>query len=194
MTDAARSSMMLSAMTECAYRLGMAFGAEAERAEAHAQRLEFYNLFDRCFFSVRVAIGLELRLKRDQPVLRPLPGREVLRERADASDQDRDTTRLPVERDRDREVERASVPLFLKTLQGIAADAAKLPGPPPGALLSLNDLLAQVSATSVPSTAKPTVGLRARLAGSTTVQTLTRPQQPPPRCHPGFGNAKDRDP
>ena len=187
-------SQMLSAMTECAYRLGMAFGAEAERAGPHAQRLECYNLFDHCFFSVRVAIGLELRLKRDQPAVRPEPEREVLHERVVASEADRDTTRLPVERDRDREVERASFPLLLKTLQGIADDAAALPGPPPGALLSLQELLAQITAAPAPSTtpAKPATGLRARLAGSATTPTLML--TPPPRCHPGFGGAKDRDP
>ena len=173
MTDTAPSSMMLSAMTECAYRLGMAFGAAAEREMMSAKGLEYFQLFDRCFFSVRVAMGLELRLNRDQPALRVTPEREELRERADAADRDRDRARDPIERERDREVERVSVPLFLKTLQGIATDAAKLPGPPPGALLTLTELLAQISATPAPSTTKPTVGLRARLAGSTTVPALT---------------------
>src|SRR5258707_2047323 len=57
-------SDMLSELSECAYRLGVAFGHEAEGAEDWARKLEYFRLFDRCFFAVRVATALELRLRR----------------------------------------------------------------------------------------------------------------------------------
>src|SRR5262245_12101837 len=56
---------MLTAMSACAYRLGMAFGREAESAEDHARKVELLGLFERCFFSVRVATALRLRLGRE---------------------------------------------------------------------------------------------------------------------------------
>ena len=188
MTNVAISSQMLSAMTECAYRLGMAFGDEAERAEAHAQRLEYFTLFDRCFFSVRVAMGLELRLRRDQPALRVAPDREALRERADPSDARMDRDCDVRERERDREVEPASIPLFLKTLRSVAADAAALPGPPPGALPGLRELLARIASAPAPTVtpAKPAVGLRARLSGSATASILTLSPPIEPK-RPAFG-------
>ena len=51
-------------MSRCAYRLGLEFGREAERTEDLAGKLEYFRLFDRCFFSVRVTTALELRLRR----------------------------------------------------------------------------------------------------------------------------------
>jgi hypothetical protein len=54
----------LSDLSECAYRLGLAFGREAEQAGDTARTLEYFRLFDRCFFAVRVATALELRLQR----------------------------------------------------------------------------------------------------------------------------------
>src|SRR5688500_9066222 len=57
-------SQQLSELVDCAYRLGMVFGPAAEQAETTEQRIEFAKLFDRCFFSVRMGIGLQLRLAR----------------------------------------------------------------------------------------------------------------------------------
>ena len=54
----------LSELSACAYRLSLAFGREAEGAEDAARKLEYFRLFDRCFFAVRVATALELRLWR----------------------------------------------------------------------------------------------------------------------------------
>ena len=89
-----------------------------------------------------------------------------------------------VERDRDREVEPASLPIFLRTLEGVAADAAALPGPAPGALPTLRELLAQIAsapaAVAVPR--KPGGDLRARLAASATAMAVfTCSRSPPPR-------------
>ena len=56
MTTPVPSTEMLDALTQCAYRLGLAFGAEAERTQGKAM-LEACERFDRCFFSVRMGIG-----------------------------------------------------------------------------------------------------------------------------------------
>jgi hypothetical protein len=169
-------SERLSDLSECAYRLGLAFGAEAERAEDVARKIEYFELFERCFFAVRVATALELRLRRAQRA-EPLTDREALadpaeREEIDPEEPDRD----PRERDREGDRERASLPVLLKTLEGVAADAAALPGPEPAALPTLRELLAHATSpppTRPPSTsARPPGALRARLAGSATVPIL----------------------
>jgi len=68
-----------------------------------------------------------------------------------------DSLRERLDGDRDREGERASLPLLMKTLRGVAADAAALPGPAP---------------------AKRPAPLRLRLSGAA-VLTM-----PPPRAGP----------
>ena len=155
MTAADPRIEMLAEMGACACRLGMAFGAEAERALTTSDRLRFFQLFDRCFFAVRVGIALELRLKREagrgaggseredreDSAERDPP--EV--ERAEPLELERPERLDYTERDRDREVERASLPLLLRTLAGVVADATALPGPPPAALPTLQDLLARFS-------------------------------------------------
>ena len=179
----------LSELSECAYRLGLAFGHEAERAEDTARQLEYFRLFDRCFFSVRVAIALELRLSRAPAMasVEALAERdEDLDDRADPTEGERaesdtrfERERFETDRDRERETERASLPVLLRTLHGIAADAAALPGPEPAALPTLRELLAHVAEGSAPSPAQhKTSDLRARLAGSGAALTLERPPRP----------------
>ena len=166
------ASERLDELSACAYRLAERFGAEAERAPAGD--LQAFELFERCFFAVRVATALQLRLWQT-----PSAVRDAGAARADRPDaaldrglaRDRDT-------DRDREREPASLPLLLKTLEAVAEDAAALPGPAPAELPTLRELLAQL--TSAP--AKPTTGLRARLAGSATGPLVTVP--PPTRPSP----------
>ena len=175
MTVAAPSSAeMLSGLTQCAYRLALAFGAEAERAEGRA-RLDAYDRFERCFFGVRVAIGLQLRLRREgaglgQAVERPEgPEREAddSRERSDDLAPERD-------RDRDRETERASLPVLLKTLNSVVADAEALPGPPPAALPGLRELLTGMAMTPAPTQPRrASGGLRTRLSASASAPVLT---------------------
>jgi hypothetical protein len=164
MTAADPRLEMLAEMGACAYRLGMAFGAEAERAETTADKLQepTDNLADRA--------------ERDPPEdERAEPLELEPRERLDYTD-----------RDRDREAEAASLPLLLRTLEAVAADAATLPGPPPAALPTLQDLLAQFSsnagAAPGPGGAPP---LRARLAGSVAGQTLTFSPPVPPMVRGG---------
>jgi hypothetical protein len=175
----------LSELSACAYRLGLAFGHEAECAEAWARKLEYFRLFDRCFFSVRVAIALELRLRRTPTAGEALTEREDRAdppedERAD-SDTNLERERLEADgdRDREREAETASLPVLLRTLDGVAAEAAALPGPEPAALPTLRELLAHMAPDSPPTppSKPPKTDLRARLAGSATALAL----QPAPR-------------
>ena len=170
--DALSTSERLDALSACAYRLAERFGAEAERAPAGD--LQAFELFERCFFAVRVATALQLRLWQT-----PGAARDAGVARTDRPDaaldrglaRDRDT-------DRDREREPASLPLLLKTLEAVAEDAAALAGPAPAELPTLRELLAQL--TTAP--AKPSTGLRTRLAGSVAAPIKTNP--PPTRPSP----------
>jgi hypothetical protein len=170
---------MLAEMRAPAFRLGMAFAAEAERATDMAKRIEFFHLFDRCGFAVRVGIALELRLERT-PAARPEPrepatDREELIESEDLADRDPPEARYEPEydRERDRETERASLPVLLRTLEGVVADTAKLPGPPPAELLTLRELLAKMKAE--PASAPPK--LRPQLAATAAIPAA--PQRRP---------------
>ena len=185
---------MLSELSACAYRLGLVFSGEAERARDPARRREYFQLFDRCFFSVRVAIALELRLERAPATSRAAtsrddPGdREELADRGDPSDTERPERDEDFrERERDRETEPASLPLLLRTLGQVVVDAAALPGPEPAALPTLRELLAHMAPNSPENPPArpqpPKAGLRARLAGSGAVLALKlapAPLRPPP--------------
>jgi|GEM_PF-1085800 len=173
-------SDMLSEMSDCAYRLGVAVAARAEATEDWGRKLELIQVFDRCFFSVRVSIALQLRLRREAGAEARAPqgvaqrteterdeGLEIERaealERPDGPDDvtHDDVTRggdagLYTERDRDRETERASLPLLLSTLNGVADAAGALPGPAPAALPALRELLARVGAETPAALRAPT--------------------------------------
>lgn len=131
---------------------------------------------------MRVAIGLELRLRRT-PAVAPgdaLAADEDLTGRADPLEGERSERGREADRDREREAEPASLPVLLRTLTGVVADAAALPGPEPAALPTLRELLAHVAPGPLP-TAPPTpprADLRARLAGSATALTLQRATRP----------------
>jgi hypothetical protein len=170
-------SQMLSEMGECAYRLGKVFGAEAERAETHERRVEFFQLFDRCFFAVRMSVALELRLRRlarTEAAGRDAGG-SAERDRIERDPAETDTeTYIERETEGDRERERASLPVLLSNLNSIVADASALPGPPPAALPTLRELLARVKTDPAPGARPPGgVRLRARLAGSATTPVST---------------------
>jgi hypothetical protein len=169
-------SRQLSDMADCAYRLGMAFGAAAEAAQGADRWLEYFNAFDRCFFAVRVATALELRLARAPAEPREAASdREALIERPDpAETEDPDRGDDERDRDRDRETERASLPILLRTLEGVVADTAKLPGPEPAELPTLRELIAHAKAE--PGSACPAPrssrSLRSRLTGSGAAKAL----------------------
>lgn len=182
MTSPDPRSRQLSDMADCAYRLGVAFGAAAETALGTDRWLPFFNAFDRCFFSIRVSTALELRLRRTPAEPREAASdREELIERPDPPEtEDRDRGHDARERDRDRETERASLPILLRALEAVVADAAALPDPKPAELLTLRELLAHAKAEPGPTPAAPTSAqsLRARLAGSVAATA------PPPTRHP----------
>jgi hypothetical protein len=171
---------MLFEMDQCAYRLGKGFGEAAERAETHAQKLEYFQLFDRCFFAARMSVALELRLRGAARA----EGRDAReREAADRDPVERDPpeTERFTEADRERDREPVSLPVLLATLNGVAADASSLPGPPPAALPTLRELLARVKADAMPTARPPTGGaLRARLAASATTPAFASSAPPHP--------------
>jgi hypothetical protein len=178
---------MLAEMAAVAHRLGMAFAREAEREADWKRKAELFGLFDRCFFGVRVAIALKLRLRqaaRAAPVgvsvLNEAREADDFHQRGDPPETERPDTAEPVrerlDADRDREGDRASLPMLMKTLRGVAADAAALPGPAPAELPALTALLARATGTGGPATRAPP--LRSRLSGAA-VLTM-----PPPRAGP----------
>lgn len=199
MSSEPTTSEMLSELGACAYRLGVAFAEQAEAETVWARKLELFQLFDRCFSGFRISVALDLRLRQEarrDGAAGARPGTAPLSEREPAE-------RDPVEReaperermeyDRDRETERASLPVLLKTLNGVVAEANALPGPPPAELPTLRELLARIGATGVsapqspPGSRSPDLGggpgnspgsganaLRARLVGSAGVG-LARP-------------------
>ena len=182
----------LSELSACAHRLGVAFAEAAERAQTHERRMEFFRLFDRCFFSVRVAIALELRLSKTSAA----PA-SAFAEHEDAAEREERPERYDDrERDRDDERETASLPVLLRTLEDVAAEAAALPGPPPADLPTLKELLAQITSEPGPRSAaprsaaprsagpRPLAPLRARLAGSGATLVLDPPQTAAP-ARPG---------
>lgn len=175
--SAAETHAALERMAAIAARLGEAFGREAEAAQTHERRIELFHLFDRCFFSVRVSIALQLRLRREAGTLaeREADPPEVLeREPADRDDAHDRPERFD-ERDRDRETERADLPILLRTLEGVCDAAEALPGPRPAELPTLRELLVQVKGRTPATPARRAPALRSRLTGSTAPLVLERP-------------------
>lgn len=185
---------MLFELGQCAFRLAKVFGAQAERAETHAERLEFFELFDRCGFAVRMSVALELRLRRDARAEARDGAGDEARERdlaeRDPIERDADTY-AETEADRERERERASLPALVKSLDGVVADASALSGAEPAELPTLRQLLARVKAQAAQApaarapTSKPPAGgaLRTRLAasGATPAFALASSTPPPGR-------------
>jgi len=160
---------------DCAYGLGVAFG-EAAKAEAdHARQLELFEAFNRGFLAVRMGIRLCMSLRAP-----PKPARAEAVERdppetdgADRAERDPGDG-AERERERERDQEPVSLPKFLSTLRGVAADAARLdlPADLRAGAATLQDLLARAKAdAAAPVAARPTGG----------VDLLTRPPKAAPR-------------
>jgi hypothetical protein len=183
MTAVGPRSDMLFEMGQCAYRLGKVFGEAAERAETFERKLEYFQLFDRCFFAVRMSVALELRLRREARAEGRAYAEVGEREAAERDPIEREAPETEgfTEAERDREREPVSLPVLLTTLNGIAADASALPGPPPAALPTLRELLAKLKAEPAP-TVRPSAGggLRTRLAASATTPAFVLPGLAPP--------------
>ena len=192
---------MLSALTEAACGLGLAYRDRHDQATDPETEARCFEAFDRCFTAVRLAIALKLRLDREARAATREDAAERKAAEHDDAERDevleRERAERYTERDRDRETERATFPLLLKTLNGIVADAPALPGPEPAELPTLRDLLASVGAAPAPMTApvaapgaaqpRPSA-LKARLTGSAATgvgaATLDRPTGSGPRILP----------
>jgi hypothetical protein len=129
------------------------------RREARDKWLEYFQAFDRCFFSARVGIALEMRLARAGICVEraePRSDREDLLDRETLADPpEREDALRYTERDRDREVERASFPTLIRALERVAEGVPALPGPEPAELPTLRELLARVKARPAPAAAVP---------------------------------------
>lgn len=177
---------MLDELSQCAFRMGRTFAAEAEAAQTLDRKLELFQVFDRCFFSMRMGISLQLRLKREPAMPAAAAARdersaageaETERAERDPIERKTDDDHLPREREREREVERASLPALIRALRGVVDGAAALPGPEPEDLPRLRGLLAQWPDTPAPrrpagTRPRAAAGLRDRLAGSTSLPPL----------------------
>lgn len=166
---------MLGAMVDCAYELGGGFGEAAKAETDHTRRLELFEAFNRSFLAVRMGIRLSMTLRAPA---RPARAEAAERDPPETAETDR-PERDPgdgVERERERDQEPASLPKFLATLRGVAADAARLDDTLPANLRAgastLQDLLARAKADAAAPVA-------ARPAGD--VALLTRPPRPAPR-------------
>lgn len=183
---------LLDALVHCAGKLALRFGEAAEAETDLTRCLELHAAFDRGFLAVRMGIRLSMTLRAGpkQPAAnddRPeaTSERERLADRPDRDPGDRD-------RDREREYEPVSLPKFLSTLRGVAADARRLPGEvDPTVLPTLEDLLARAKGeTPAQPPPQPKGGVavlsrppaaRHRLMSSTSAPLTIVPARPPPR-------------
>ena len=114
---------MVETLTQCAYELGVAAAEIAKRATDDTARfLAASAEFRQCFFAVRMGIRLNqsLRAAARTPTV---VAETVERERLDAEPPERDDAYESVEREREDDRERVSLPQFLKTLGLVATRA-----------------------------------------------------------------------
>jgi hypothetical protein len=178
----------LDEMRQAAFGLGMSF-AQAGMAEDDIDRkLRLFDAYHRSFASVRLSIALAMRLRQEArlalradapPADSESAEQEVERDEAPEPADHAGRPERYDERDRDRETERASLPLLLRTLEQVADDARALT-PQAAELPTLHELLDRVRAQPAPAkpAAAPTQAasaLRTRLSGGTAALTLAAP-------------------
>ena len=176
----------LDQMREVAFRLGMSFGQAALAEDDLDRKLTLFDAYNRSFASVRLSIALKMRLDRDASQSRRIEREGLETERFDIERPEAPERREQLERaeryderDRDRETERASFPILLRTLGRVADDAQALL-PQAAELPALRELLDRMKARPDPATlphGSPAAPLRSRLSGGTATLTLA----PPPR-------------
>ncbi len=189
----------LDDMREAAYGLGMVFALAARAEDDLARKLKLFDAFHRSFASLRLSIALAMRLRRE--ALAPArnerdePEREA-DERAEAPERPDYHERLERydERDRDRESERVSLPILLRTLGHVVDDAQALM-PQAAELPTLREILNRIRAqpaAATPPAAPPSSGaLRGRLSGGAAALTLAPPPRPDSHLT-GLGGAPPR--
>jgi len=182
----------LDHMREAAFGLGMGFARAAEAEGDLDRKLQLFDAFHRSFASVRLSIALAMRLRREAQAPARVETERDERERDEALERS-DAPERPErydERDRDRESERVSLSILLRTLGRVADDAQALM-PQAAELPSLRELLHRVRAqpAAAPPSPPPSGPLRARLSGGTAALTLP----PPARTGlPGLPGASPR--
>jgi hypothetical protein len=169
----------LDEMRAAAHAQGMAFARAAQAEDDLDRKLTLFDAFHRSFASVRLSIALALRLKREAH--RPA---RIETERPETEPLDVERAEAPErperydERDRDRQAERASFPLLLRTLSHVADDAQALL-PRAAELPTLRELLDRVGAQPAAAAPQPVATpLRSRLSGGTATLTLPPPHRP----------------
>lgn len=181
----------LDEMRQAAFGLGMSFAQAAMAEDDLDRKLRLFDAYHRSFASVRLSIALAMRLRQEARLALRAEAPPAASESAEI---ERDEAREPSdhgerperydERDRDRETERASLPLLLRTLEQVADDARALT-PQAAELPTLHELLDRVRGQAAPAkpAAAPTQAasaLRARLSGGTATLTLAAPVIRPP--------------
>jgi len=173
------AAAQLDEMRNAAQALGMAFAKAAQAEDDLDRKLVLLDAFHRSFASVRLSIALALRIEREAR----MPARVEI-ERPETEPLDVERAEAPErperydERDRDREAERASFPLLLRTLGRVADDARALL-PQAAQLPTLRELLDRVGAQPAAATPNPVAApLRSRLSGGTATLTLPPPHRP----------------
>lgn len=181
----------LDEMRQAAFGLGMSFAQAALAEDDLDRKLRLFDAYHRSFASVRLSIALAMRLRQEARLaLRadapPAASESAEIERNEAPEPSDHAGRPERydERDRDRETERASLPLLLRTLEQVADDARALT-PQAAELPTLHELLDRVRGQPAPAkpAAAPTQAasaLRARLSGGTAALTLAAPVIRPP--------------
>ncbi len=165
----------LDDMRNAAHALGVAFANAAQAEDDLDRKLTLFDAFQRSFTSVRLSIALALRLQQDARRTGPIEA-----ERAETEQLETEPTERPEredERDRDREAERATFPLLLRTLGRVAGDAEALL-PEVAELPTLRELLHRVVAQPAPPARPPAATpLRARLSNGSATLTLSPSQR-----------------
>lgn len=157
----------LDDLRNAAYGLGMAFAQAAMAEDDLDRKLALFDAFHRSSASVRLSIALKMRLKREA---RLPPRVEVERPERLEVERPEAAERPDYYDERDRDRERVSFPILLRTLSRVADDAQALL-PQAAELPSLRELLDRVKAAPAPATPKSAASnLRARLTGSATTQ------------------------
>lgn len=192
----------LDEMRQAAFGLGMSFAQAALGEDDIDRKLRLFDAYHRSFASVRLSIALAMRLRHEARLaLRtdaPPAASESAGVERDEAPEPADHAGRPErydERDRDRESERASLPLLLRTLERVADDARALT-PQAAELPTLHELLDRVRAQPAPAkpAAAPTQAasaLRTRLSGGTAALTLAPPPRPGSQL-PGLGGVPPR--
>ncbi|WP_337186550.1 hypothetical protein [Phenylobacterium sp.] len=178
----------LDVMREAAFGLGMGFARAAEVEGNLERKLRLYEAFNRGFASVRLAIALAMRARREARLSPPSPSALAAAARLEAERPEAPDRPEPPEsperttydeRDRDREDERASLPILLRTLARVADDAGTLT-PQAAELPGLRELLDRVGARSGPGPAGPSPTSSADLRSNPRSNSGANPATPLP--------------